>query len=149
MKTQNLILKMLVLTVFIFEVVPAIGQNKSVADTAKQRTVIYTCAMHPEVQYNQPGTCPKCGMELVKKSEASEMQHEKHKMKMMCPMMNGMSGMENMEKNNSTEQNKITNDSTQFTKPTLKEKKHKMPFMRIGIGMGIMMTGMLLFLMNK
>jgi hypothetical protein len=146
MKTQNLILKMLVLTVFIFEVVPAIGQNKSVADTAKQRTVIYTCAMHPEVQYNQPGTCPKCGMELVKKSEASEMQHEKHKMKMMCPMMNGM---ENMEKNNSTEQNKITNDSTQFTKPTLKEKKHKMPFMRIGIGMGIMMTGMLLFLMNK
>lgn len=63
-------------------------------------------------------------------------------------MMNGMSGMENMEKDNSMEQNKITNDSTQFNKHALKEKKDKMPFMRIGIGMGIMMTGMLLFLMN-
>lgn len=26
---------------------------------------IYTCPMHPEVQQQGPGTCPKCGMELV------------------------------------------------------------------------------------
>ena len=25
---------------------------------------IYTCPMHPEVQQNSPGTCPKCGMSL-------------------------------------------------------------------------------------
>lgn len=24
----------------------------------------YTCPMHPEVQQNQPGDCPKCGMHL-------------------------------------------------------------------------------------
>jgi len=27
----------------------------------------YTCPMHPEVQKNQPGKCPKCGMALVQK----------------------------------------------------------------------------------
>jgi Cu+-exporting ATPase len=25
---------------------------------------VYTCPMHPEIQENQPGTCPKCGMAL-------------------------------------------------------------------------------------
>lgn len=28
----------------------------------------YTCPMHPEVQTDQPGTSPKCGMELVEKN---------------------------------------------------------------------------------
>ncbi|MBH8571371.1 hypothetical protein KB206_20935 [Microvirga sp. STS02] len=27
----------------------------------------YTCTMHPEVIANEPGKCPKCGMDLVKK----------------------------------------------------------------------------------
>ncbi len=149
MKTQNFILKMLALTVFIFAVVPAIGQNKRVADTTKQGTVIYTCTMHPEMQSNQPGFCSKCGMELVKKPGTSVKQDKMHKMKMMCPMMNGMSGMENMEKNNSEEKNKIANDSVQFTKPVKKEKKHKMSSMGIGIGMEIMMAGMLVFLISR
>ena len=25
---------------------------------------VYTCSMHPEVRQSEPGTCPKCGMEL-------------------------------------------------------------------------------------
>lgn len=29
--------------------------------------VQYTCTMHPEVLQDEPGKCPKCGMELVKK----------------------------------------------------------------------------------
>ncbi len=29
--------------------------------------IIYTCVMHPEVQKDKPGNCPKCGMKLVKK----------------------------------------------------------------------------------
>lgn len=27
----------------------------------------YTCPMHPQVQQEKPGTCPSCGMTLVKK----------------------------------------------------------------------------------
>lgn len=43
----------------------------------------YTCPMHPEIQSNDPGTCSKCGMALVKngKMEAQhnrEMNHEDH-----------------------------------------------------------------------
>lgn len=26
---------------------------------------LYTCPMHPEIQTNKPGSCPKCGMKLV------------------------------------------------------------------------------------
>ena len=29
---------------------------------------IYTCPMHPEVQQDQPGYCPKCGMALELKT---------------------------------------------------------------------------------
>jgi DNA-directed RNA polymerase subunit RPC12/RpoP len=32
-----------------------------------QNKKTYTCPMHPEVQSEQPGTCPKCGMKLVEK----------------------------------------------------------------------------------
>jgi len=30
--------------------------------------VVYACPMHPEVQSNAPGKCPKCGMTLVPKN---------------------------------------------------------------------------------
>lgn len=30
-------------------------------------TATYTCPMHPAVEADQPGTCPICGMALVKK----------------------------------------------------------------------------------
>ena len=29
----------------------------------------YTCPMHPEVTSDEPGKCPKCGMNLVEKKE--------------------------------------------------------------------------------
>src|SRR5689334_1668431 len=35
---------------------------------AQEKKVIYTCPMHPEVQMDKPGTCPKCGMILEKKT---------------------------------------------------------------------------------
>ncbi len=32
---------------------------------------LYTCPMHPEVEHEGPGKCPKCGMYLVRKEDAS------------------------------------------------------------------------------
>jgi transcription initiation factor IIE alpha subunit len=32
----------------------------------------YTCPMHPEVQSDNPGTCPKCGMQLIEKKNTEE-----------------------------------------------------------------------------
>lgn len=31
-------------------------------------TIEYTCSMHPQIMQEKPGSCPVCGMELVKKS---------------------------------------------------------------------------------
>lgn len=31
---------------------------------SENKSVIYTCPMHPEVQGDKPGKCPKCGMTL-------------------------------------------------------------------------------------
>jgi Cu+-exporting ATPase len=36
-------------------------------DEAKE--TVYTCPMHPEVRQSEPGTCPKCGMELQPTNE--------------------------------------------------------------------------------
>jgi hypothetical protein len=48
--------------------------NSTPADTSVQsKTVaseIYTCSMHPEVDADKPGDCPKCGMPLIKKEAA-------------------------------------------------------------------------------
>ncbi len=47
---------------------PAQLQNEAGETAAEQQT--YTCPMHPEIQQNQPGTCPKCGMALIPAKEA-------------------------------------------------------------------------------
>lgn len=41
------------------------NDHKNHADTAT--AAVYTCPMHPDIQKNEPGTCPICGMDLVKK----------------------------------------------------------------------------------
>jgi len=45
-------------------------------------TVEYTCPMHPEVVQNEPGSCPKCGMDL----EPREVQTEETAVEYTCPM---------------------------------------------------------------
>ncbi|MFA5991769.1 MAG: heavy metal-binding domain-containing protein [Candidatus Doudnabacteria bacterium] len=37
-------------------------------DENNSKETTYTCPMHPEVVSNEPGKCPKCGMELVVKA---------------------------------------------------------------------------------
>jgi uncharacterized protein involved in copper resistance len=44
---------------------PAHGAHSLAQPSA---ATIYTCSMHPEVTSTKPGTCPKCGMTLVKKN---------------------------------------------------------------------------------
>jgi RND family efflux transporter MFP subunit len=44
------------------------ASNSAAASPARQRTSPvqqYTCPMHPEIVRDQPGKCPKCGMDLV------------------------------------------------------------------------------------
>jgi Cu+-exporting ATPase len=49
-------------------------------ETAKkpQSKTIYTCPMHPEVEQDHPGECPKCGMALESKSSGSGKGEEDH-----------------------------------------------------------------------
>jgi Cu(I)/Ag(I) efflux system membrane fusion protein len=48
----------------------ALGCNKS-ADHAEHADT-YTCPMHPTVISDKPGTCPVCGMDLVRKAREGE-----------------------------------------------------------------------------
>ena len=74
------------------------AQNKSQSDkmgssSAKEEkdSTYYTCSMHPEVKMDKPGSCPKCGMTLDKKTKGSG------KMKMNHGRMHSMSKMKDMK----------------------------------------------------
>lgn len=43
-----------------------IGSALLLAGCGEQEAV-YACPMHPEVTSTRPATCPKCGMDLVKR----------------------------------------------------------------------------------
>ena len=47
---------------------------------ARAAKTIYTCPMHPEIEQDHPGECPKCGMALEPKTlppgEAEEEDQE-------------------------------------------------------------------------
>lgn len=44
---------------------PSTPKQGNTATPAGQQKVTYTCTMHPDVKLDKPGTCPKCGMDLV------------------------------------------------------------------------------------
>lgn len=47
---------------------PGMSHEEEQSNTSppqEQAKTIYTCTMHPEIQRDQPGKCPKCGMNLV------------------------------------------------------------------------------------
>jgi len=43
---------------------PATAKHEEKKEQQPQGKIIYTCPMHPEVQQDHPGNCPKCGMAL-------------------------------------------------------------------------------------
>lgn len=45
------------------------SQQKSAPATKQKNVKQYTCTMHPDVLQDKPGLCPKCGMELVEKTD--------------------------------------------------------------------------------
>ena len=49
---------------------PRTSMEAAVSSNATGST-IYTCPMHPEVQQDHPGNCPKCGMTLEPKTTAA------------------------------------------------------------------------------
>jgi Cu+-exporting ATPase len=51
-------------------------------DHSKKQDDVYTCPMHPEVQQNSPGSCPKCGMALEKEIKAPSSSSTQYT----CPM---------------------------------------------------------------
>jgi Ni,Fe-hydrogenase III large subunit len=38
----------------------------------------YTCPMHPEIVRDEPGSCPKCGMDLVVREDGEDEAHSEH-----------------------------------------------------------------------
>lgn len=54
------------------------AQSIRVAAPAARAQTPYSCPMHPEVQADKPGRCPKCGMnlELKAKSLPGQPQHQ-------------------------------------------------------------------------
>jgi Cu(I)/Ag(I) efflux system membrane fusion protein/cobalt-zinc-cadmium efflux system membrane fusion protein len=56
---------------------PLVGRVFRVPPPATRAVDRYVCPMHPEVVSDRPGqTCPRCGMDLVKKSELAAPAHE-------------------------------------------------------------------------
>ncbi|MBI2722409.1 MAG: hypothetical protein HYX39_09560 [Bacteroidetes bacterium] len=47
------------------------GEEKSKTEETKteQSAEVYTCSMDPEVVSDKPGSCPKCNMDLEKKTK--------------------------------------------------------------------------------
>lgn len=49
-------------------------QKTATEESAVAKAEVYTCSMHPEVESDKPGDCPKCGMALIKKEAADTTQ---------------------------------------------------------------------------
>ena len=47
---------------------PVPANSATSGPTNDTKTTTYYCPMHPDVVQNTPGKCPKCGMDLVEKT---------------------------------------------------------------------------------
>lgn len=51
------------------------SQERDAAPEPGAESDAYTCRMHPEVSAKAPGSCPICGMTLVKKATKPKESH--------------------------------------------------------------------------
>jgi hypothetical protein len=47
---------------------PSAKTEKAEPAEKNASAITYTCPMHPKVAETKPGACPKCGMDLVEKT---------------------------------------------------------------------------------
>ncbi|CAN5541215.1 hypothetical protein BH11BAC1_BH11BAC1_09460 [soil metagenome] len=72
MKKANIICIMIFASSFIFfSSLKGFDRRQSV----QNKSVYYTCVMHPEIHSSKAGICPKCGMKLIKKTIKAEKPH--------------------------------------------------------------------------
>ncbi len=97
----------------------------------------YTCSMHPEIQQDSPGTCPKCGMTLIaQKSSEQSHQHmdmKSHDMNSMEMSGHNMSSMQTSE--NSTDDQSMNMSNSALSGMDMGDMKKN------GHGMGSMDMG--------
>lgn len=60
---------MLLFACFILIALPSCKSKNVTSTNTSAKTEQWTCSMHPEIIRDKPGTCPICGMELVKKEQ--------------------------------------------------------------------------------
>jgi membrane fusion protein, copper/silver efflux system len=46
-------------------------EDKKNVTSAKTKSTIWTCSMHPQIQMDHPGKCPICGMDLIPLNQSS------------------------------------------------------------------------------
>ncbi|HEY2721588.1 MAG TPA: efflux RND transporter periplasmic adaptor subunit [Chitinophagaceae bacterium] len=72
MKLKQKNISILLAVVFVIAIALTACKNKRVVTAAtSSRKEVWTCSMHPEIIRDKPGTCPICGMDLVKKEETA------------------------------------------------------------------------------
>jgi uncharacterized protein with PIN domain len=76
--------KMIILALTIVLATTSIFAQEKAGKKDTIEHVIYYCGMHPDVKSDEPGTCPKCGMELL---QSKKEQMKARVMKIYtCPM---------------------------------------------------------------
>ncbi len=50
-------------------IAPSCKNKKATVIGTTVKKEFWTCSMHPEIIRDHPGTCPICGMDLIKKEE--------------------------------------------------------------------------------
>jgi Cu(I)/Ag(I) efflux system membrane fusion protein len=67
-RLKNIFLLLLVMATGIFVFTACKNKKMSGAESLVKKE-LWTCSMHPEIIRDLPGTCPICGMDLIKKDE--------------------------------------------------------------------------------